>query len=141
MRRTILLVSLMALAMLLLASGVALAKYIGGTDGDDNLRGTKRADTINSYRGNDVVKGRKGNDTLNGNPGEDRVYGGQGNDKIFGGDGKDQEYGSKGRDRISSAGLEADVVDCGPGGRDWAEVDPLDTVVNCERVEMVTPTP
>ena len=140
MRRTVLLVSLMTLVMLL-TSGVALAKFISGTDGDDTLRGTKYADNIFANAGNDVVNGLKGNDSLTGGTGNDKVYGGAGKDKISGKNGEDEEYGGKGKDHIWSAGEERDVVDCGRGGKDVAEVDPLDQVVNCERVEVVTPTP
>jgi len=129
----------LALATIMLSGGVALARSIVGTENDDHLIGTKHADSIYALEGNDVVKGRQGNDTLYGGAGDDQVYGGRGNDKIFGRSGVDKQYGGKGRDRIWSAGEQADVVDCGRGGRDWAEVDSLDQVVNCERVEVVTP--
>ena len=113
-KRTLLLVSL-ALAIMLLTSGVALAKTISGTDGDDFLRGTKKADSIDAMDGDDVVRGRGGND------------------EIWGGNDEDTLYGNKGRDYIHTAGYFADVVDCGPG-RDRVTVDPTDQHVNCERV-------
>ncbi len=121
MRRSILVLVPLALALMLLASGVALAKNIGGDENDNILRGTKSADTIHGRGGNDVVYGRAGNDRIYGEDGEDRLYGG------------------KGRDRIYTAGAQADVVDCGRGGRDWAEVNASDQVVNCERVVELTP--
>lgn len=138
MRRTLLLVTLVTLAMLM-ANGVALAKFISGTENGDTLIGTKHADKIFGNQGNDVVKGKGDNDELYGGSQEDEIYGQRGNDRIFGGDGQDREYGGKGRDRISSAGLERDEVNCGSGKRDFAEVDPLDQVVNCERVKVVEP--
>jgi hypothetical protein len=105
---------------MLLASGVALAATITGTDGNDVLAGTRYADSIGAGAGDDRVNGRAGND------------------KIWGGDGEDKLYGGKGRDRIYTAGWYTDVVDCGPG-RDWVEVDSTDRVVNCERVVDATP--
>jgi Ca2+-binding RTX toxin-like protein len=121
MRRSILMLVPLALVVLLLASGVALAKNIGGDEGDNTLTGTKRADTIHGRGGDDVIYGKRGNDTIYGENGDDSLYGG------------------KGRDRLYSAGTYMDVVDCGRGGRDRAEVDASDQVVNCERVVVVTP--
>ena len=57
-----------------------------------------------------------------------------GADVIHGDNGADRLYGGKGNDRIYSAGRVRDVVNCGLGNRDWAEVNPSDTVVGCERV-------
>jgi hypothetical protein len=37
-------------------------------------------------------------------------------------------------DRIFTAGRVSDVVKCGRGSRDWAEVNPSDKVEGCERV-------
>ena len=115
MRKRVLLLVSLALAMMLLASGVALAKNITGTDQDSVLIGTKKADRIVGGAGDDVVRGKAGNDS------------------IWGGDGEDTLYGGKGRDRIHTAGRYADVVDCGPG-RDWVTVDSTDQAVNCEKM-------
>ena len=62
---------------------------------------------VSAFGGADVIRGENG---------EDRLYGGKGNDHIF------------------SAGRVSDVVNCGRGNRDWAEVNPSDKVVGCERV-------
>jgi Ca2+-binding RTX toxin-like protein len=121
MRRSIVVLVPLALAVMLLVSGVALARNIGGDENDNILRGTKRADTIHGRGGDDVVHGRAGND------------------RIYGENDQDTLYGGKGRDRIYSAGAHADVVDCGRDRRDWAEVDASDQVVRCERVVEVTP--
>ena len=119
MRKPIVVLVSLALAMMLV-SGVALAKNIGGDEGDNTLTGTKRADTIHGRSGNDFIRGKGGND------------------QIYGESGQDQLYGGKGRDRIFSAGNQVDVVDCGRGDRDRAEVDALDQVsANCERVVIV----
>ena len=121
MRKRTLLLVLLALAIMLLTSGVALAKTIRGTDGDDFLRGTKNADNIRGRDGEDVIRGRAGADL------------------IWGEDHSDTMYGNKGRDRIDTAGRWPDVVDCGPG-RDKVKVDPTDQHVNCERVVLEEPS-
>ena len=57
MRRPILVLVSLVLAMMWLASGVALAKNITGTRTADNIRGTIYADNIRAGDGNDVVLG------------------------------------------------------------------------------------
>ena len=121
MRKHVLLLVSLILAMMLLVSGVALAKNITGTNGNDNLRGTNKADKIFGGKGNDVLRGRAGADILEGQEDEDALYGG------------------RGRDRIDTAGESADVVDCG-AGTDWVKVDPTDQYVNCEQVEHYDPS-
>lgn len=71
MRKTVLLLASMALAVLL-ASGVALAATFWGTDGNDYIRGTDNADTILGLDGRDVLEGRGGGDMIKGGPGSDR---------------------------------------------------------------------
>jgi Ca2+-binding RTX toxin-like protein len=105
MRRTILLLTTMALT-LLVASGVALAvTKIGGPD-PDTLRGTNGADTLLGKGGNDQLYAKRGNDTLLGGSGKDIVWGGtkvrpMGGDKnLLGGPGNDVVVGGKGSDNI-----------------------------------------
>jgi Ca2+-binding RTX toxin-like protein len=114
MRRTALLLAVMA-ATLVVASGVALAKDYIGTEKGETIVGTKAADRINAMGGDDVVRGYKGGDTIRGGVGKDRQYGGRGNDVFF------------------SAGGFRDLVDCGPGV-DTAYVDSKDRVVDCEKL-------
>ena len=57
MRRAMLLGALMTLA-LLLASGVALAATINGTNRADFLVGTRQADTIKGFGGDDIIGGK-----------------------------------------------------------------------------------
>jgi Ca2+-binding RTX toxin-like protein len=114
MRRTALLLAVMA-ATLVVASGVALAKDYIGTDKSETILGTKFADRINAMGGNDIARGYKGGDTIRGGVGKDRQYGGRGNDVFF------------------SAGGFRDLVDCGPGV-DTAYVDSKDRVVDCEKL-------
>ena len=54
MRRTLLLLTTMALSVLI-ASGLAFAANVKGTEFDDVLTGTPSRDTINPFSGNDTV--------------------------------------------------------------------------------------
>ena len=65
MRRTVLLLTSMALA-LVLVSGVALAATFYGTDGNDDIRGTQESDQIFGRGGNDILGGGKGDDVIHG---------------------------------------------------------------------------
>ena len=112
MRRVVLVLAAMALA-LLLASGVALALNEVGTNGPDTLRGTDRADKLAGRGGNDILLGLAGNDKLQGGPGKDivnggnlarpfggkkKLEGGRGNDAVQGGLGPDNLVGGRGND-------------------------------------------
>ena len=83
---------------------------INGTNGDDDLRGT---------RGNDVINGKKGNDWISGGRGDDRLNGGAGHDALEGGRGKDTLKGGQGSDWLSG-GRGADTLQGGQGS-DWLE--------------------
>ena len=112
-RTTLLMLALMA-ATLVVASGVALAKNITGTEQGEKIVGTKLADHINALGGDDVVLGYAGPD------------------KIRGGNDNDQQYGGRGNDVIYSEGGFRDLVNCGMG-TDTAYVDTKDRVKGCER--------
>jgi Ca2+-binding RTX toxin-like protein len=114
MRRVVLVLAAMALA-LLLASGVAWAVNKIGTDGPDTLRGTNRADNLLGEGGNDVLFALGGRDNLLGGPGKDWVLGGNerrafggnknlkgesGNDGVNGGIGSDNALGGSGNDFV-----------------------------------------
>ena len=101
-------------ALLVVASGVALAKDFLGTEQGERIVGTKHADRISALGGDDVVLGYRGPD------------------KIRGGDDNDKQYGGRGNDIIYSEGDFRDLVNCGPG-TDTANVDSKDRVVDCER--------
>jgi Ca2+-binding RTX toxin-like protein len=75
MRRVVLVLAAMALA-LLLASGVALAVNKVGTNGPDTLRGTNKADNLLGRGGNDILFALAGDDNLQGERGKDIVFGG-----------------------------------------------------------------
>ena len=85
MRKTLLLLTTMALA-LLVAGGVALAATItcqvgvvcNGTSEADTITGIASNDTINGLDGNDFIKARGGSDKIDGGPNNDTMNGGPG---------------------------------------------------------------
>jgi Ca2+-binding RTX toxin-like protein len=137
MRRVVLVLAAMALA-LLLASGVAWAVNKIGTDGPDTLRGTNRADNLSGEGANDDLLGLGGSDNLLGGagkdnvlggnerrpqggdknlvggPANDRVLGGNGSDNAVGGPGNDFVDGGRGSDRVVGEGGSPDVLIDGP---------------------------
>ncbi|UZN03663.1 calcium-binding protein [Cellulomonas sp. S1-8] len=62
---------------------------IRGTDGPDDLVGTRRADVICAGDGDDRVRGLGGDDVLIGGEGDDTLLGGDGHDLLQGGWGDD----------------------------------------------------
>jgi Ca2+-binding RTX toxin-like protein len=124
MRRTVLLLASIALAVLLV-SAVALAVTVRGTARGEKLVGTRYADTISAKGGDDVARGLGG---------KDRIRGGRGRDVLRGG-GDDFLYS---QDIFSQSGAFRDVVDCGPGN-DKASVDFRDRVVDCEKMATAIP--
>jgi Ca2+-binding RTX toxin-like protein len=114
MRRLVLLLTAMALA-LLLASGVALAVNKIGTDGPDTLRGTNGNDNLLGRGDNDILFALNGRDNLLGGPGNDwldtrrmgfrsgdkNMVGGSGNDAVIGGRGSDNVLGEEGNDLVA----------------------------------------
>src|SRR5215207_7398277 len=136
MKKAILLLAAMAVA-LGLASGMALAATIVGTDRDETFLGTAYADTIRAKGGADEVRRRGGPDQLYGNASRDKIYGGFGKgDRVHGGRRNDRLFSE---DIFSQSGDYRDVVDCGPG-HDFASVDFRDRVRdNCEEVGVAIP--
>jgi len=63
MKKTILLLALASIAVLL-ASGVALAATLRGTNGNDNITGTRKSDIVHGLGGNDILGGGKGSDVI-----------------------------------------------------------------------------
>jgi Ca2+-binding RTX toxin-like protein len=123
MRRTVVLVAVMA-AVLVMASGVALAVNKVGTNGPDTLRGTNEGDNLLGRGGQDDLFGLGGNDNLLGGEGRDvllggnervpqggdkNLVGGPGNDLIFGGNGSDNLTGGEGNDLVNG-GLGSDNI-------------------------------
>jgi Ca2+-binding RTX toxin-like protein len=114
MRRMILLLTTMALA-LLLAAGVALAATVTcqvgvtckGTSSADTITGTTSNDTINGLAGNDTIKALDGIDKINGGPNNDTMNGGPGNDTYL-------FATSFGADRISADSGGVDTLSFAP---------------------------
>jgi hypothetical protein len=119
MRRTILLVAVVA-GVLVLASGVALAANIVGNNAPNVLIGTQQADNIAGAARNDTIRGRGG---------DDRLFADSGNDELFGGDNADF---------LNAAdGAGGDELNGGPGF-DTCVRDPGDAVfINCNSVTTV----
>jgi Ca2+-binding RTX toxin-like protein len=132
-RRLILLLTAMALA-LVLASGVALAVNKIGTNGPDTLRGTNGNDNLIGRGGNDVLHSLDGRDNLLGGKGKDcllcvtrqyrfftgdkNLVGGPGNDLLWTGKGSDSVVGGEGNDYLSDDGgreFSKDILSGGPG--------------------------
>ncbi|ORF04751.1 calcium-binding protein [Snodgrassella alvi] len=87
----------------------AMSFAIGGTAGDDVLRGWESNDVIAGGPGNDKLYGGNGIDNLFGSKGDDELYGengndylsgGAGNDKLYGGNDNDNLFGGKGDDKL-----------------------------------------
>jgi Ca2+-binding RTX toxin-like protein len=134
MRRTLLLLTTMVVA-LLLASGVALAVNKVGTNGPDTLRGTNGDDNLLGRGGNDKLFSLNGRDNLLGGPGKDcllcratrqsryfegdkNLLGGPGNDFVWAGKGSDNVAGGEGNDLLIDDGVSEfsqDNLSGGPG--------------------------
>ncbi len=127
-----------ALALLLMATplaGVAYAKIISGTPGNDYLLGTIKKDLIGGRRGDDYIRALAGDDILHASAGDDVVRGGGGNDVIYSGEGPDIVLAGAGNDKIYARDAGSlDSIDCG-GGFDKVETIHRDdrTLDNCER--------
>jgi Ca2+-binding RTX toxin-like protein len=127
-----------ALALLLMATalpGVAHAKIISGTAGNDYLLGTINNDLIIGRGGDDYIRALAGDDLLHGGDGDDVVRGGGGNDEIYPGEGPDIVLAGAGNDKIYARDTGSlDTIDCG-GGFDQVETIHRDdrTEDNCER--------
>ena len=81
-----------------------LIEDVGGSAGNDSLRGTNSANALWGRDGNDVLIGRGGNDSLSGGNGKDILNGGGGADELNGGAGRDRaEYS------LSREGLVVDL--------------------------------
>jgi Ca2+-binding RTX toxin-like protein len=85
-----------------------------GTEGNDVIRGTRRADVIVTLAGNDRVRGGGGKDKICLGAGNDRGFGGPGNDKLSGGKGRDRLFGQGGNDLLNG-GPGRDICRQGPG--------------------------
>jgi len=109
-------VFLVTVALLLAASGLAVAADINGTPRDDTLRGTLKADTIRGFAGGDTIKALAGKDKALGGKGADEIYGGDDYDELRGGPGADRTFGQDYTDSLY-----------GDDGDDFLRADSPDT--------------
>lgn len=104
-------------------TGTREADVIVGLGGRDVIKGGDRADVICGNGGRDVINGKSGKDLLLGGVGNDRLNGAGKNDRLFGGPGKDRLGGGFGRDRLIGGpgadqlfgGFGKDTLRGGPG--------------------------
>ena len=122
-RRAVLLIAVMG-AVLVLASGVALAatrqcKTIDPNTGAGICYGTKEKDKLLGTDGHNIMYGKGKGDTLQGFGGADILYGQGGSDNLFGGPANDLLYPGPGND--TSDGGEGDdtyIVEANNWGKD-----------------------
>jgi Ca2+-binding RTX toxin-like protein len=102
-----------------------------GSPGPDRLRSYDAADTIAAGAGDDWVEAGYGDDTIDAGPGRDTI-------NADAGSGACNFLVCRlphGNDTIEARDGQADSIECGPG-TDVARVDAIDTVSNCETVQV-----
>ena len=99
------------------------------------LRQGAQTYTGSSFPGTQHVRGMAGPDTIVGGAADDALFGGTGNDTVTGNAGVDVLHGGDGDDTIQARDGVADRIDCG-AGTDTVVADAVDTVANCETVEL-----
>ncbi len=107
-----------------------MAAAIGGTRGDDRIRGTNARDQLTGHAGDDVLWGRGSADNLDGDSGRDTIYTGPKGECA-----KDVVDAGPGNDRVYAFNRPAsrDVVNCG-SGFDRVTADTRDVLEGCNRV-------
>src|SRR5918998_4290436 len=111
MRKTVLLLAALAIA-LLLVSGVAWAVTKDCRAGADFCVGTNERDTLNGSEERDKIYGKAATDKLFGNGGNDNLLGGEDNDTIRGGAGLDTVQGqTQGNDEVYGQGGDDELDD------------------------------
>jgi Ca2+-binding RTX toxin-like protein len=108
----------------------------------ENVAGGAGNDVISGDDGPNDLAGNGGNDTINGLDGPDVLHGGDGRDIVSGDLGSDTLLGDGGDDSLLAFDSVADVLDCGDGTDDDAQVDGLDRADNCEfrrRLDVLPP--
>ncbi len=110
--------------------------------GIENVVGGAGNDVLGGDDGPNALSGNGGNDTINGLGGADVLHGGDGRDIVAGDLGSDLLFGDGGNDSLLAFDGIADVLDCGDGADDDAQVDGLDRADNCEfrrRLDILPP--
>ena len=112
-------------------------RWVGGTEGDDQIYGGQGDEWMAGFGGNDVISGREGIDRINGADGDDQLGGGAGADYIAGGAGTDMIDGSDGNDHLFGedgddwivGGIGNDVLSGGAGENRLFGGTGIDTLV------------
>ncbi len=113
---------------MVLATSMAVAATLSGTQDPDTIIGTPQSDRISGWAGNDTLAGRASGDVIIGDHGNDTIFGDDGGDTLTGREGFDTVRGGNGNDSINVEGdAERDYVYCNPGS-DTARVSPNDFV-------------
>lgn len=111
-----------------------------GTDGKDDIEGTRENDLILGLAGNDDLEGKAGDDDLFGGAGRDDLDGDGGNDNLFGGAGNDDLRGGRGNDMLDggegndelSGGRGSDTLSGGSGDDELKGGRGDDTIIGGE---------
>jgi Ca2+-binding RTX toxin-like protein len=148
MRKTFLLLASMALAVVV-ASEVALAAPIEGTDASEVIFGTPENDVIYGFAGGDFIRSLAGDDEVHGGTqpdklwgdepesnnqldplpgGEDTLFGESGNDQITGYSSNDTLRGGRGKDNLDGS-RGADTL-YGGDGDDTINTGQIDGMTN-----------
>ena len=109
-------------------------RMIGGPGDDIQMEGGPEGDFISGGPGDEGDAAKLDTDMF-GDQGPDRIYGGRGRDALEGEEGADKMFGGRGNDFIDAANDDAgavDIVRCGKGKNDVAEVGSEDVVSGCE---------
>jgi Ca2+-binding RTX toxin-like protein len=114
MRKTVLLVASVALAMVV-AGGVAWAATISCGGNWERCNGTNQADTMKGNGGNNLMYGKGRADTMYGYGAKDFLNGGTGSDKLYPGKGiHNRALGGPGADTLYG-GIDHDILNGGLG--------------------------
>lgn len=89
-------------------------QHHGGTQGDDECRGSASRDVMRGHDGDDRLGSLRARDVVWGNRGDDLVRGGRKGDLVGGGKGDDRLSGGRGNDRLVG-GIGHDDICLGPG--------------------------
>ena len=146
-KRTVALVPLVAMAMIAYFALAASGAVISGTSGPDVITsppgttniilGKGAGDTLTGNGNKDVILGMAGGDTIDGSGSNDVLGGGADPDTITGGGGHDMITGDLGNDTVWANDGQQDFIDCGGEAGDVANVDAIDSWMNCATVNVI----
>lgn len=109
--------------------------------GNDSINGGFGDDVLDGGPGNDTIYAMAGHDEIIGGDGDDILGGFAGNDDLDGGSGNDVFEASQGNDVLHAADGVAEMVGCGDGADDAADVDLSDSLTACEETPATAGAP